>query len=523
MLQLVYAVSVFPQPRRQPADRSPLQPQAAHNGTSFVQHEALSSELKRRAVAARQAAKAVVLRRSEFKCAEQTEVAVIIASDIRLDPNQHTRPAQIERINQFTAGSSLFIHTDYAFDDDVKTYFKQAVAVRYAEEEDGGIPDEFKAGKGKTAGRNIQWWRLSRAWDLLSDYENECKHSHSFVMKMRVDSAFNENPRSLSDLYQSVIKPTFGSDEKVAFASSDRFFAGPHEAFKQMAQFGDKWRTTYKDDLGFCGTCDDFARTLVHLDTTPKASEIALDTDLLASLRKDCVTVEQPPLCATSCQPTATTSQADRACPLHASDMDAIGRGEVILYTHSFGHGGTVVDLTPDELATARQNATGSACLIRGPTRPGGSELMFAFHIFFSGLSPRSIVRLDESIWSLHHHNLVTWRHPLRLWSDGFTVDDGPLNSYEEPTNANFAADLHTSAPACISPAKLEAMMLRASATKEYAVSFRGADTDEYDDMASDECGYTVELRVDQPHERAVLGHSQELQQFWKPSGSSSS
>ena len=65
---------------------------------------------------------------------------------------------------------------------------------------------------------------------------------------------------------------------------------------------------------------------------------------------------------------------------------------------------------------------------------------MFAFHIFFSGLSPRSIVRLDESIWSLKHHNLVTWRHPLRLWSDGFTVDDGPLHSYEEPTGSPCSA-----------------------------------------------------------------------------------
>lgn len=456
-----------------------------------------------------------------MKCAPKTEVAVLVASDIRLDPDERTRPAQLERINLFTAGSSLFIHTDFAFDNDVKTYFKQAVAVRYTEEEEGGIPDEFKEGKGKTAGRNIQWWRLSRAWDLLSQYENECQHSHSFVMKMRVDSAFNDRPRSLRDLYQSVIRPTFGSDDKVAFASSDRFFAGSHEAFGVMVQFGDKWMTTYKDDLGFCGTCDDFARALVHLESTPKATEIALDTDLLASPREDCVTTEQPPLCATACQPTATTSQSSHSCPLHATDMEVIDRGERILETHSFGHGGSVVDLTPDELATARQNATGSACLVRGPTRSGGSELMFAFHIFFSGLSPRSITKLDESIWSPKHHNLVTWRHPLRLWSDGFTVDDGPLHSYEEPTNAKFAADLHASALSCLSPSKLESMMLRASATKEYAASLRQFDTDDYGDMARGECGYNVELRIDQPHERAVLGHSQDLRQFWEPSSSS--
>ena len=61
------------------------------------------------------------------------QIAIDLLEESPQDPS-----AQIERISQFTAGSSLFIHTDYAFDDDVKTYFKQAVAVRYTEEEDGG-------------------------------------------------------------------------------------------------------------------------------------------------------------------------------------------------------------------------------------------------------------------------------------------------------------------------------------------------------------------------------------------------
>ena len=511
MLQLVYAVSVLPQPWHQPTGSSPLQPQSENGAILQLRRvEALSSELMVKAVAARLAAKQNVMRRPELVCLPETEVAVLVASDIRMDPDERTRPDQVERINLFTAGSSLFIHTDLAFKDDVDTYFKHAVAVRYTEEEEGGIPVEFAAGHGKTAGRRIQWWRLSRAWDLLSDYEEQCKHSHSFVMKMRLDSAFNDKPRSLSNLYQDVIEPTFGSDGKAAFASSDRFFAGSHEAFGVMAQFGDKWNTTYKDNLGFCGTCNGFAQALAHLDSTPRVFEVALDTDLLASHRDGCVMVEQPPHCAKVCKPTATTSQLDKACPLHASDVEVIDRGERILTSHNFGRGGSIVDMTLDELAAARQNATGSACYVRGPTREGGSELMFAFHIFFSGLSPRSITQLDDSIWSPRQHNLVKWRHPLILWSDGFTIDDGPLLSYEVSANANFAAELHTSisAPACISTSELRGVIRRwygvATAEQFAGMVVLDMDHDEDDEDDEDDGCYTVQ-RVEQPHARAVF------------------
>ena len=45
------------------------------------------------------------------------------------------------------------------------------------------------------------------------------------------------------------------------------------------------------------------------------------------------------------------------------------------------------------------------------------------------------MTQLDPTIWSPRSHSLTPWRHTIHLWSDGFTVEDGPLQGYEIPSN----------------------------------------------------------------------------------------
>ena len=52
--------------------------------------------------------------------------------------------------------------------------------------------------------------------------------------------------------------------------------------------------------------------------------------------------------------------------------------------------------------------------------------MSFVYHAFISGLQIRSMTQLDPSIWNPRSHSLTPWRHTIHLWSDGFTVEDGP-------------------------------------------------------------------------------------------------
>ena len=51
-----------------------------------------------------------------------------------------------------------------------------------------------RPGRAKVVGpahSTRRWWRLSRAWQLVQDYEEACGHEHEFVMKMRTDAALS--------------------------------------------------------------------------------------------------------------------------------------------------------------------------------------------------------------------------------------------------------------------------------------------------------------------------------------------
>ena len=134
--------------------------------------------------------------------------------------------------------------------------------------------------------------------------------------------------------------------------------------------------------------------SIATIVSTPQARELALSTDVWARRRRGCIQVEPPPACATACAPTPLQSRRHMACPLLAAEGALVGARDT-LPTHSFGHGGGVVDMAPEELEAARGNASSFACVFRGSTRrPGGSELAFGYHLFISGLALRSITQV---------------------------------------------------------------------------------------------------------------------------------
>ena len=511
----------------------------------------LVEQLTVQAHAARESASRTKLRRSTLRCqvVEKT-VALLIAADIRMNPNLDDRKGQVARLRAFALQANLFVHTDLAYAHDVQRYFGQATAVRYTEEEEDGVPDHFSAGpaNSKRAGLMIQWWRLMRAWKLVRAYEDKCSHTHEFVMKIRTDMWINEpSRRPFRSIYHDIISSNFGRNSSVAFLSSDRFFGGSHKTFAKLAEFGAVWDSTYRDHLGICGKCDQFASALAQAETSTKAYEVALLTGLNRAKRADCVTLEVPPKCAKACKPAALRRFTYQACPVHTSDKARFVGAKKTLVSHSFGHGKSVLDFEGEELdrfrSRALPDAGGFACMMRWTARrAGGSEMSFVYHAFMSGLQIRSMTQLDTSIWSPQSHSLLPWRHTVHMWKDGFTVEDGLLQGYEIASNAQLGAELQldpsrgvsrfrlvqaaAAAAMEVNAARLEKMPggwgKTAAADGLVAPSELIADVrmpnsyngdDDEDDEEEMKVAYSIDVR-DTPFRHAVLGSGPEHAEF---------
>ena len=434
-----------------PRDARSMRPAELSNITVFPSREGLVEQLIVQAHAARESAYKTKLRRSTLRCqvVERT-LALLIAADIRMNPDTEGRVGQVARLRAFALQANLFVHTDLAYAHDVQQYFGQATAVRYTEEEEEGVPEHFSAGPAdsKRAGLMIQWWRLARAWKLVRNYEDQCGHTHEFVLKIRTDMWINdESRRPFRNIYHDIISTMYGRNSSVVFLSSDRFFGGSHHAFAKLVEFGKAWDRTYHDHLGICGKCDQFASVLAAAETSTKAYELALPQGLNRAKRTDCATLELPPRCPMACQPTPLKRITYQACPVHTSDKMKFKGAKKTLESHSFGHGRSVLDFEGEELEEIRlkalPNTSGYACMMRWTARrPGGSEISFVYHAFMSGLQIRSITQLDTSIWSQRSHSLLPWRHTVHMWTDGFTVEDGLLQGYEIASNAQLGAEL---------------------------------------------------------------------------------
>ena len=54
----------------------------------------------------------------------------------------------------------------------------------------------------------------------------------------------------------------------------------------------------------------------------------------------------------------------------------------------------------------------------------------------------RGFSELDQTLWSRQHAELMVWRHMVHMFDDGFTIDDGPLQSLEDIGNARIFVNL---------------------------------------------------------------------------------
>jgi len=84
----------------------------------------------------------------------------------------------------------------------------------------------------------------------------------------------------------------------------------------------------------------------------------------------------------------------------------------------------------------------------------GGSEKTFAYHVLRGNFSVRGFHELDQNLWANKHAELMMWRHMVHIFDDGFTINDGPLQSLEDIGNARTFVNLerHVSAQVSASP-----------------------------------------------------------------------
>ena len=424
---------------------------------SIVPHPegAAAVELQAQRIRARAqvAARTTSLRRAArtpLVCAaHRSDVAVIIAADIRLPPavlsrewletieRRHrgggvdgcnrTRAEVVHAINHFTNGSDVFIHTDAAYQNDIPL-FDHVVASRFTEE-DGGNP--ATANSGNRGGLYVQWWRLSRAWNLLVEYEQQCAYAHEgreykFVMKMRTDMNLYGDWK-LATLYKYQVVPRFS--QRTAFMSSDRFFGGSRKVFAHMAQFEKRWRELEERGFsGICGTCAMACGVSRRIRLTPSFSQVSL-AGQAATCDRGCFHAEQY-------VDGTVTPEWKKFCSVYRHELDddlSAARGHLISC-------GNVPRHQPGE---ARQ-----ACILGG-----GSEKTFAYHVLRGNFSVRGFSEVDQTLWSNKHAQLMVWRHMVHIFDDGFTVDDGPLQSLEDIGNARTFVNLERHVSAQVPPA----------------------------------------------------------------------
>ena len=413
-------------------------------GPSAVERQA---ELirQRASTAARATSLRRAARRTPLVCASaRSDVAVIIAADIRLPPAvlpkqwidtvayrhrggtvdgcSRNRTEVVSAINHFTEGSDVFIHTDAAYVADI-ALFDHVVATRLSEE-DGGNPSTSNT--GNRGGLYVQWWRLSRAWSLLVEYEQKCELAHAgqeykFVMKMRTDMNLFGGWKLLN-LYHMEVLPRFSN--RTAFMSSDRFFGGSRKIMKHMSHFETRWRDYEQAGVtGLCGSCSTVCGMSRRIKLTPGFSQISL-AGQNTSCNRGCFTAEQYSGGVLN-QPPELWKQV---CSVYRGEIDdALSEPR----THMVNCGQTFTE------------GDQQACIIGG-----GSESAFAYHVLRGNFSVRGFSEIDERLWSRQHAELMVWRHMVHMFDDGFTVDDGPLQSLEQIGNARIFVNLerHVSA-----------------------------------------------------------------------------
>ena len=427
-------------PLGRPAGGRPDQTLAAREVVTRANIEKKALDIMRVAkTLAHQANTSTILASSTISCAKKpSAVAVIFAMDMRL-PSGSGHCSHVDDIacdskedilallNGVTEGSDVFVATDRGFEEEVKSSLQHVAAVRYADV----MPPTHQS-------QIIQWWRLGEAWSLLTDYEQQCGHKYEWVFKMRTDANVIGGGR-LADL-PAKLSEKLQASELLTF--TDRWFGGPRSLMQKVAglyKLYDEDQTLYERDpsrksmhfnnvYGTCGGCELLATALHEAHTSPHCTQIPLPDGT-----EPCKVAEG------GCFDTA---YGRSFCPLRQEEKDRLweiaGYDEYLKHTDESKHIG--------ERPWPQPEATGNNyCLLNTMKKKDWSaapaENMYVLHLLQSGIRPKRWDDTDAGLLDVRHMGLMRWRKMLHLWTDGISLNDGPLLHAEDPEVARIMAE----------------------------------------------------------------------------------
>lgn len=186
---------------------------------------------------------------------DSARVATLIAMGIRLPRDFKEREVQVQKLNNMTSGSDVFICTDQESAHDIGI-FSNLAAVRILTKPWPGVADI-------SIGNNtIQWYRLQKCWDLVQEYERRNGLNYSFIVKLRTDCDIHPGIQCLK--YNANAELLSKVSDDTAFIYSDYQFGAGRKVFSRIASLYTRIETDYwgRDaqyvniDWGLVSKCD---------------------------------------------------------------------------------------------------------------------------------------------------------------------------------------------------------------------------------------------------------------------------
>jgi hypothetical protein len=186
---------------------------------------------------------------------DDARVATLIAMGIRLPRGLKEREAQVQKLNNMTSGTDVFICTDEEFAHDIGS-FSNLAAVRILTKPWQGVANT-------SFGNNtVQWYRLQKCWNLVQEYERSNGLKYSFIVKLRTDCDTHPGIRCLK--YNANAELLNKASDDTAFLYSDYQFGAGRKVFSRIASLYTRIENDYwgRDaqyvhiDWGLVAKCD---------------------------------------------------------------------------------------------------------------------------------------------------------------------------------------------------------------------------------------------------------------------------
>ena len=382
-----------------------------------------------------------ILKQASLHCAgNPSSLAALIAMDIRLpdgtahcdDPGDLSCDSLedvVNLINAITDGSDVLVATDREFDADVKTHFKNVVATRYSDDPHGGHPIDEVDNK-----HFYQWWRLREAWILMEDYEHACKHTYSWVFKLRTDLAIQPTNLRLVDLFAGHA-PKVNLQEGMPI-DSDRWFGGSRSQVAHLAKMQTEYEngpgdhSVFRGVYGSSGGCELLGTTFVNFDVCSGLNEYSLpDNESLPY--SHCI----------------DTAYGRSLCLLHEYDKDRLLAIAGVAQTVVGMPAGALYERYHDPVPTAAPKGKHFCTIAHVENRVPDftvSESSFALHALKGMIRAQKWADspLLEGMINSDKGGLRDWRKMLHLWKHGISIEDGPVMPATEPKVALAMARL---------------------------------------------------------------------------------